>query len=241
MSVVNCKTHDITQLTDQIYRVRVAPEQDELFEFKGGQYLFLVFPDGRRIPLSIASAPEEKSYIELHIRLTNEGGLVSDMLALFQSDDEYKIDGPHGRCYLQEGSSHVVIIAGGTGFSPMKSLIESALAKNDDRQISLYLGAQAAHELYQSPLIESWVVNPEKFAYVPVLGDPDNEWSGAVGFPHEVALENLGTQACHCDYYISGSEAMVVNVYKALIEAGVASEQVFSDILDIKRAQGELL
>ena len=241
MNPVNCITREINQLTDQIYRIRVQAEQGNLFEFKGGQYLFLIMPDGNRVPLSIASAPEEKDFIELHIRLMASGGLVEAMLKLFQSSQAFQIEGPYGRCFLEDGENDVVIIAGGTGFSPMKSMLESALARGVSRNLSLYLGAQTPAELYQSPLIESLDSQNDNFSYVPVIGESCDDWTGKVGFPHEIALKNLGDKAQHCEYFISGSEAMVVNVYKALKAAGVPPKNVHSDILDIKRDKGEVL
>lgn len=241
MNQINCTTKEITKLTEQIHRIRLRATEGDLFEFKGGQYIFLIMPDGNRVPLSIASAPEQRDYIELHIRLMAEGGLVSEMLALFTSGVVFQIEGPHGRCYLNDGDNDVVIIAGGTGFSPMKSMVESALMRGVRRNFSLYLGAQKSHEIYQTPLVEDLVNNNNNFDFIPVVGEPDDQWQGEVGFPHQVALNHLEDKAASCEFYISGSEAMVVNVYKALTDAGVASEQVHSDILDIKRDKGDVL
>jgi len=241
MNPLSCVTHEITQLTDQIYRVRIQAEAGELFEFKGGQYLFLHMPDGNRVPLSIASAPEERQFIELHIRLLNDGGLVRQMLDLFQSSSAFQIEGPAGRCCLRDSERDVVCIAGGTGFSPMKSMLESALKQGDQRQLSLYLGVQQPEELYQHLLVEALDRQYNNFHFVPVVGDSNCEWAGAFGFPHQVALDRLGDKVTACDYYIGGSEAMVVNVYQALKAEGVPTENIYSDILDIKRDQGESL
>ena len=241
MSQINCTTKEITKLTDQIHRIRLRATDGDLFEFNGGQYLFLIMPDGNRVPLSIASAPEQTDYIELHIRLMAEGGLVSEMLALFTSGVVFPIDGPHGRCFLDEGDNDVVIIAGGTGFSPMKSMVESALNRGIKRNFSLYLGAQKAQEIYQTELIAELLSEHKNFQFIPVVGEPDEHWQGEVGFPHQVALKHLDDKASNCEYFISGSEAMVLNVYKALKDAGVNAEQVHSDILDIKRDMGETL
>ena len=241
MSELNCTTTEVKQLTDQIYRVRISPEQGKIFEFKGGQYLYLLMPDGKRIPLSIASAPEQKKFIELHIRLIPGHELAAEMLNLFNTAKRLHIEGPYGECFLKEGKKDLVIIAGGTGFSPMKSLLESAIAQGTTRKLSLYLGAQTSSDLYQSTIVNSWQPGKCQFDYIPVIAEREDEWSGAIGLPHEIALSQLGENSPNCEFYVSGSEAMVMNVYQDLVANSVPKNQIHSDILDIKREMGQLI
>jgi len=241
MTTITFKTKEVKALTDEIHRVRLSPVDGDVFEFKGGQYLFLHMPDGKKIPLSIASAPEQKSYIELHVRNMHPESLAAKMLNLFQTAESLEIDAPHGSCVLPSGDAPVVIIAGGTGFSPMKSLLESAFVQCPGREFALYLGAQKAEEIYQSPIIEDWNTSDVSFSYTPVVGESCEQWKGAVGFPHEHAIKDYSEKAPECEFFISGSEPMVMAVYKSLKESGVPSEQIHSDILDIKRASGESL
>lgn len=240
MNELNCRTQKIDQLSAQIYRVRLVPKDKPLFDFKGGQYLYLLMSDGKRIPLSIASPPEEKSYLELHIRLIPGHQLAADMLNLFKTAKNIHIEGPYGQCFLQENSRQVVIIAGGTGFSPMKSLFESALSsKDNNRHFRLYLGAESPTELYQTALIEPWK-HHQQLTYIPVVTQSEEDWNGATGFPHEVAISDLAETLNQCDFYISGSPNMVMNVYQALLDKGVSKACIFSDMLDIKRELGEI-
>jgi len=241
MKELNCETLEVNSLTNQIYQIRLQAVNGELFDFKGGQYLYLLMPDGKRIPLSIASAPEQKSFIELHIRLIPGHELAASMLNLFKTAKKLHIDGPYGQCVLRESENNIVIIAGGTGFSPMKSLLESALAKPIKRKISLYLGAQTEAELYQTPLIESWDTTNTDFNYVPVVSEAGGNWQGRIGFPHQIALNDIENAISGYDFYISGSETMVMNVYQCLLKAGANKHNIFSDILDIKREMGELI
>jgi len=243
MNELSCTKLDIKKLTEQIFRVRIQPLAGEIFDFKGGQYLYLLMPDGKRIPLSIASPPEQKKYIELHIRLIPGHELAADMLHLFETAKRIHIEGPYGSCFLNQSAdvnpNDIVIIAGGTGFSPMKSLLESALAQADKRKLSLYLGVQKAEELYQTELVNSWDLESCGFTYIPVVAEADKGWKGAVGYPHQIALTDIGQTVAKLDFYISGSEKMVMNVYKALLDAGADKECIYSDILDIKREMGE--
>jgi CDP-4-dehydro-6-deoxyglucose reductase len=240
MIVYNCKIKDVIQLNDQIYRIRIVPDDLRLLEFKGGQYIVLHMPDGKRVPLSIASAPEEKTFLELHIRIVQEYSLADDMIKLFQGAPEVKIEGAFGSCYLNDSQRGLVIIAGGTGFSPMKSMIESAFAQKCERPIELFLGAQVMNDLYHHDLISEWQKSYNNFRYTPVISGDDEIWDGAVGFPHEVAIERCNKELVEKDFYVSGSEAMVMAVYRALTDKGVDSSQINSDILNIKREKGEI-
>jgi len=88
-------------------------------------------------------------------------------------------------------------------------------------------------------LIESWKTDNFQFNYIPVINEIDDGWHGAVGFPHQVALAELGDKIKRCDFYISGSLAMVMNVYQDLLDAGATEKNIFSDILDIRREMRE--
>ncbi|WP_196139896.1 hypothetical protein [Aliikangiella sp. G2MR2-5] len=241
MNEIKGKTLDIKQLTEEIYRIRIAPEGSSVFPFKGGQYLYLQMCDGKRIPLSIASPPEEKKFIELHIRKIPGHPLAEEMLKLFESNKRIHLDGPYGECVLQAGSNPVIIIAGGTGFSPMKALLESAFAQKIARRFELYLGAQNETQLYQKKIVESWKVDSGEFKFIPVVAEPGDAWQGESGFPHEIAISKWRQKLSECEVFISGSEMMVMNVFQALKTQGVPVNQIHSDILDIKRDMGEEL
>ncbi len=235
-----CKTKDVVQLNEQIHRIRIVPNDERLFDFKGGQYIVLHMPDGKRVPLSIASAPEERGFIELHVRLVEGHPLATDMIELFKTADEFKLEGAYGGCYLNDSDRNLVIIAGGTGFSPMKSMIESAFAQQTNRKIELYLGAQVTSDLYQDELIKSWEQQYENFSYTPVISGEDENWHGARGFPHEPAMDCDEHELHAKDYYISGSGPMVAAIYKALVSKGVDKSQIHSDMLNIMREKGEI-
>ena len=237
MKELNCITQEIVKLTDEIHRIRIAPESGELFSFKGGQYLYLLMPDGKRIPLSIASAAQE-SFIELHIRLIEGHQLAADMIELFKTAKRVHVEGPYGKCFLAEGEKPVVIIAGGTGFSPMKSLLESEFANNSKRSLALYLGVEKEQDLYQADIIADWPA-ASNFSFVPVVNKPGNDWQGETGFPHEAAIKNCQDSLSNTEFFISGSEPMVMSVYQSLLDEGVSKDHIHSDILDIKREMGK--
>jgi len=240
MTIYVCKIKDVVQLNEQIFRVRLVPDNIQLLDFKAGQYILLHMPNGETVPLSIASSPEQKNYLELHLRLMHTPSLAEDMINLFKQAESVKIEGAFGNCYLRDGDRDIVIIAGGTGFSPMKSLLESAFARNDQRRVSLFLGAQNSDGLYHDKLIKSWQKQNENFSYVPVISDDVSSWNGSTGFPHEIAIAQYKNKLLEKEIFIGGSEAMVMAVYQALLDEGVSKEQIHSDILDIKRECGDI-
>ncbi|MCF6193263.1 MAG: FAD-binding oxidoreductase [Kangiellaceae bacterium] len=235
-----CKTVNVHSLNEQIFRVRFQLADGSSLNFKGGQYIVLHMPDGKKVPLSIASAPEEKAFVELHIRLVEGHSLAQDMIDLFKTADSFHLEGPCGGCFLNDSNRDLIIIAGGTGFSPMKSLIESAFAQKNERQIKLYLGAQIIGDLYQHELIKQWQTEYDNFSYVPVISGDDSSWQGERGFPHVSAIQQNKNDLRAKDFYISGSEPMVVAVYNELISKDVDKSQIHSDILNIKRENGEI-
>ncbi|MEP1741045.1 MAG: FAD-binding oxidoreductase [Kangiellaceae bacterium] len=240
MTEFTCRTKEVVQLNDQIHRIRIIPDDEKLFDFKGGQYIVLHMPDGKRVPLSIASAPEERNFIELHVRLVEGHPLASDMIELFKTAEEFRLEGAYGGCFLNDSDRNLVIIAGGTGFSPMKSMIESAFAQQTSRKIELYLGAQVTGDLYQDDLIKTWEQQYENFSYTPVISGDEDGWQGVKGFPHEPAMDCEEQELLAKDYYISGSAPMVTAIYKALTSKGVDKSQIHSDMLNIMREKGEI-
>ena len=240
MTIYVCKTKDVVQLSEQVYRVRLIPDDESLFDFQGGQYILLQMPSGELVPLSIASSPEQKNFLELHLRLTHTPSLAEDMINLFRLSETIKIEGAFGNCYLKESERDIVIVAGGTGFSPMKSLLESAFSKDNSRQFDLFLGAQNVEGLYQNDLIKGWQKDHENFRYTPVISDEDSSWQGEIGFPHQVAIEQLNNSLLDKEIFIAGSEPMVMAVYQSFLEEGVSKQQIHSDILDIKRESGDV-
>jgi len=240
MTEFTCRTKEVVQLNDQIHRIRIIPDDEKLFDFKGGQYIVLHMPDGKRVPLSIASAPEERNFIELHVRLVEGPPLASDMIELFKTAEEFRLEGAYGGCFLNDSDRNLVIIAGGTGFSPMKSMIESAFAQQTSRKIELYLGAQVTGDLYQDDLIKTWEQQYENFSYTPVISGDEEGWQGVKGFPHEPAMDCEEQELLAKDYYISGSAPMVTAIYKALTSKGVDKSQIHSDMLNIMREKGEI-
>jgi len=235
---VFCRVDELSLMGKDVYRVKLVSDELASIPYRGGQYLTLQVDGGRWIPFSIGNAPEETSHIELHIRLIPGHELAEHIIERLRKTQKAHIQLPLGRCTLRSSSRPWVCIVGGTGFSPIKAMIESYLAQNIDRECHLFWGAQTEADFYLKSLPEQWQKQHKQFSFTPVVSGDDDKWKGEIGMVHHAAIRELGELSGY-DYYLSGSEAMVMAVYDDLMDKGVPKAQIYSDMLDIKRDMGD--
>lgn len=238
MQELHCQVDDISLMGKDVYRVKLASDELRQVKYQGGQYLTLLSKGGHWIPFSIGNAPEENSHLELHIRLIPGHELAEQILNTLRKTRKAHIQLPMGKCVLRAGDRPVVCIVGGTGFSPVKAMLESAFVQQDAREFHLFWGAQSKADFYLLELAESWQQQQKNFKFTPVVSGDDDHWKGARGLVHFEAIRQLSDLSQY-DFYVSGSEAMVMAVYYDLLEKGADKERIFSDMLDIKRDMGE--
>lgn len=142
MAILNCKVSLVEPITDTVYRVRLLP--DGPFDFQAGQYLLAVMDERDKRPFSIASIPENKDFIELHIGASDLNLYAMAVLDLILETQQLKIDIPHGNAWFRQQSQRpLLLIAGGTGFSYTHSILLAALQENPQRAITLYWGDES--------------------------------------------------------------------------------------------------
>jgi CDP-4-dehydro-6-deoxyglucose reductase len=167
----------------------------ERFQFLAGQYLEFLLKDGQRRAYSIANAPEQEGPLELHIRHL-PGGLFTDFIfgakdPALKEKDILRFEGPLGSFFLREDSKKpIIFLAAGTGFAPIKSIIEQMQAKKIQKPISLYWGGRRPSDLYMNNLCEGWARDLPDFKYIPVISDalPEDAWSGRNGLVHRAVM-----------------------------------------------------
>ena len=146
--------------------------------------------------------------------------------------DILRFNGPHGSFYLREESTKpVILLAGGTGFAPIKAIVEHAIAENSQRPLHIYWGAKARVDLYQHALPERWAAEHAHIRYVPVLSGPapDDGWTGRTGFVHHAVLADFPDLSGY-QVYACGSPAMIDNAKRDLVErCGLPAEEFFAD------------
>jgi len=196
-----------------------------------GQYLDVLLEDGRRRPFSIANGPQADGAIELHVRHVAGGGFTSWVSDALQEGDRLRIEGPLGTFVPREDSERpMIFMAGGTGFAPVKAILEHFLALGTRRSIDFYWGARSEADLYQRALAAQWAATRHGLRFHPVVSDPEQAHDAAlrIGLVHEAVLEDHPDLAGH-DLYMSGPPAMVDAGRKLFIEAGLPEERLYYD------------
>lgn len=199
----------IERVADDVIVLKIKLPPSENFRFQAGQYLDFLIAGGRRRSFSIASAPEHAGELELHIRRIPGGEFTGQIFDSLKVRDLLRFEGPLGSFYLREGDKPIVLIAGGTGFAPIKSIVEHMIAAGIRRPVALYWGARDLSGLYLDALARSWEGVLPDFRYVPVLSDSsDASWSGRTGLVHRAVVEDFPDLSAH-EVYVCGAPAMV--------------------------------
>ena len=227
--ILPSKVDRIERLNEDVIRLYLKLPEGERLQFLAGQYLNFILPDGTKRAFSIANAPHDDESIELHIRHVS-GGTFTDMLFNGMKEKTIlRIEAPLGSYFLREDSNRpVILMGGGTGFAPIKGIIEHALQIGIDRPIHLYWGVRSRDDLYLPELPKDWAERYPNVSYTPVLSEPDADWEGEKGWVHEQVVADYPDLSGH-DVYMSGPPPMIDAGKQAFIERGLPGENLFSD------------
>ena len=226
----SCRVSSCEKLNDDVIRLILELPKTERLQFLAGQYINIIMREGKRRSFSLANAPHQDQIIELHIR-HYDGGLFSEYA--FKELKEraiLRIEGPLGQFTLQESDRPIIMIAGGTGFAPVKSLVEYSLDKKDIRPIDIYWGARTESDLYLDDMAKQWSTDFEHINYIPVLSDVEhiNGWTGKTGFVHKAVLKDYPDLSIY-DVYACGPPPMINAIIETLPEQGLNKDRLFSD------------
>ena len=194
---VPCRVNTISKPSNDVAILKLQLPAAERFQFLAGQYLEFLLKDGQRRAYSIANAPEQEGPLELHIRHL-PGGLFTDFVfgavsPALKEKDILRFEGPLGSFFLREDSKKpIIFLAAGTGFAPIKSIIEQMQTKKIERPIELYWGGRRPSDLYLSDLCKTWEQEIPNFKYIPVISDglPEDAWRGRTGFVHQAVIDD---------------------------------------------------
>jgi CDP-4-dehydro-6-deoxyglucose reductase, E3 len=202
-----CRIEHLDRVVDDVMIVRFKLPTSERLRYRAGQYIEFLLKDGKRRSFSMANAPHDDALIELHIRHT-PGGLFTDRLfgiaTPIKVRDILRFEGPQGSFFLREESDKpIVLLASGTGFAPIKAVVEHMIYTGNRRKLTLYWGARRPKDLYLDHLAKSWATKyPEQISYVPVVSDAraEDAWSGRTGFVHRAVMDDFPDLSKHQVY-----------------------------------------
>jgi len=205
------------------------------FKYRAGQYVEFILRDGARRAYSIATAPEHLGsppLIELHLRQMAGGKFTDHVFGAMKEKDILRLEGPFGSFFLRDDSDKaMVLLASGTGFAPIKAIIEHLRAKGSTRAAVLYWGCRHRADLYQHDWALEAAATMPNLRYVPVLSEPrpDDAWQGRTGFVHRAVMADLPDLSAH-EVYACGAPVMVESAQRDFIaECRLPEEAFFAD------------
>jgi CDP-4-dehydro-6-deoxyglucose reductase len=226
------RVHKLERAADDAMIVYLKLPANERLMFIPGQYIDILLKDGSRRSFSMANAPHDDEFVQLHVRLVPGGAFTEHVFNTMKERDILRLEGPFGTFFLREESTKpVVFLASGTGFAPIKAVIEAAFKKNISRPMSLYWGGRRPKDLYLNALAERWVAEHASLSYVPVVSDalPEDGWSGRAGFVHRAVMQDLPDLSGH-QVYACGVPIMVDSARRDFLSrCGLPENEFYSD------------
>lgn len=211
IKTVMAKVYRMTRAAPDVTILQLRFPAGVKARFKAGQYLSVKLEDGSFRHFSMANAPHLNDGAELHIRHISGGKFSQHIAEGLKEGDLLEVSIPYGDFYLREAhDTPIVLLASGTGFAPIKSIVEDAIKRKLSRSMVLYWGARRLEDLYRIELARRWEIALPWFRFVPVLSEagPAEGWDGRTGFVHQAAMDDIATLAGH-EVYACGAPAMI--------------------------------
>jgi CDP-4-dehydro-6-deoxyglucose reductase len=225
----------IVSLADDVRSIELRLPLHQSLIFASGQYIDLLLPEGERRSYSLANAsasPMGVIDLVLHVRHM-PGGLFTDKLfdGSVKVRDKFQVEGPLGTFFLREDDKPLVLLASGTGYAPIRSILLEMFRLNDGRKATLYWGGRSKKDIYAMEEVQAWVNEHPNLRFVPVLSDAQegDEWTGRTGFVHLAVMKDIADLSGH-QVYACGAPAMVAAARKDFIEQGaLPAGEFFAD------------
>ncbi|MEZ5741475.1 MAG: CDP-6-deoxy-delta-3,4-glucoseen reductase [Burkholderiaceae bacterium] len=216
--------------------LRLQMPANEQLQYLAGQYIEILLRDGTRREYSLGSAPSNAEQLELHVRHMPGGKFTDTVFGVatppVKEKSILRFEGPLGTFFLREDSTKpIVMLASGTGFAPIKAIIEHMLFKDIRRPVVLYWGGRRPRDLYRNELCQQWAAEHAHIRYVPVISDalPEDGWQGRTGFVHRAVIEDFPDLSGH-QVYACGAPIVVNSAQADFIQTcGLPAEEFFAD------------
>lgn len=231
IKLLPCRVMKLDKLNHDVMRLSLKLPQNQQFNYLAGQYIDLLLRDGRRRSFSIANAPREGGELELHIRRVPDGFFTNQIFTTMKERDLLRFQGPLGTFFLRQDSDRpILLVAGGTGFAPIKAVIEDAIEQNITRPMHLFWGARTEGDLYLDGLARTWAEQYEHIKYTPVLSEvsPGSSWSGETGWVHEALLRHH-SELSTFEVYMAGPPPMIDAGHTAFTAHGLNEDNLYFD------------
>ena len=209
--ILPSRLQKLERVTDDVAILYLKLPATERFQFIAGQYLDIMLRDGTRRSFSMANAPHDDEFVQLHVRHVPGGSFTDHVFLKMKEREILRFEAPLGTFALQEESAKPsVFVASGTGFAPIKAILETAFRAGNTRPMVLYWGGRRPKDLYMNELPVKWAAEHPNFKYVPVISDalPEDDWNGRGGFVHRAVMQDFPDLSGH-QVYACGVPVMV--------------------------------
>lgn len=202
------------------------------FTYRAGQYIEILLRDGARRSYSMANAPHNGPGVELHIRHMPGGKFTDHVFGAMQEKEILRAEGPYGSFFLREESTKpVIFIASGTGFAPVKAMLEHMQHQGIVRPTFVYWGGRRPSDLYMDNWMREHLPSMPHVRYIPVVSDalPEDQWTGRTGFVHRAVLADFADLSGY-QVYACGAPIVVESARQDLCaQAGLPPDEFFAD------------
>jgi CDP-4-dehydro-6-deoxyglucose reductase len=230
-----CRIVRLTPLSHDVLGALLRLPAAEGFEFEPGQYIDVMLPGGRRRSFSIASPPHDSRLLELHVRRVAGGEftepLFADPLKSPERGRLLSIEGPLGQFVYRAADTPMLLVGGGTGLAPLKSILRHVIEKDLPRRMTLFWGVRSERDLYAHAELMELARRAPAFRYEAVLSEPSPAWTGRRGWVHEAVLQEFESLTA-TDIYASGPPAMIAAVREEFERRGADPARLFFDSFD---------
>jgi len=225
-----CRVQKMEMPAPDVMVLSLKLPANERLQFLAGQYIDILLKDEKPRSFSLANAPHDDDFLELHIRNIIGGTFTHHVFGVMKERDILRFKGPLGTFFLREDSDKpIIFVASGTGFAPIKAIIEHALFIGVKRPMHFYWGARKLADLYMLDKAREWESNGIKFT--PVLSEPlpEDSWPGRTGFVHQAVLDDYADLSAY-EVYTCGAPVVVEAAHRDFTAMrGLPDEAFFSD------------
>jgi CDP-4-dehydro-6-deoxyglucose reductase, E3 len=244
IKLLPCRVVRMNRVAHDVMILSLKLPQHERFKFIAGQYIDILLRDGSRRSFSLANPPQQNDVLEIHVRLVPHGEFTRHVFTEMKEKDLLRFRGPLGIFFLrteEEPSATpprpALLIAGGTGFAPIKSIVQDAISRGLNRPMHLYWGARARRDLYLHDLALEFTRTHPQFRYTPVLSkaEPQDAWRGRTGLVHEAVLVDY-PDLSGVNVYASGPPPMIDAIRATMPKHGLAEDRLHYDSFEFSHA-----
>lgn len=226
MTTINTSVLSIEPLSPHVLKVVLDARRPVYF--KAGQYLQVVMSEQDKRPFSIANKPQNDHLLELHIGANPSNTYAYEVIELARTNKSLTVEVGFGDAFLRESDTPAIIIAGGTGYSYAKSILQECLSRLPNKPVHLYWGGKVKADLYEYNNLMQMTTVHKNFSFIPVLETADASWTGKTGFVHKAVLDDFASFE-NIHLYVAGRFEMAAAIKTEFVPLGLSLHNLFGD------------